>query len=323
MISVRNITKYYGDTLAVDQVSFDVAVGDTLVLLGTSGSGKTTMLKMLNRLIEPTSGQIFINGEDVLQQDPKVLRRGIGYVIQHQGLFPHYTVAENIGIVPRLLKWPQQKADEQARKLLSLLDLAPDEYLHRYPDELSGGQQQRVSIARALAADPPVMLMDEPFGALDPITRTQIQQEFINLEELLEKTIVLVTHDVFEAIELGDKICLMDGGQVQQQGTPEELIFRPANDFVREFFNASRFQFELKALYLSDILPYAVSTGQAIEKTLSLPEKADLLQCMEELSRTGSDAVQVTDKAGAVVTTLTRDEILNSVKVYKKAFADL
>lgn len=319
MIAVNQVSKYYDDTLAVDSVSFEVAEGETLVLLGTSGSGKTTMLKMLNRLIEPSSGSISINGQQVLEQDPKILRRGIGYVIQHQGLFPHYTVAENIAIVPDLLKWPKQKTDEQARKLLTLLDLPPDDYLHRYPHELSGGQQQRISIARALAADPPVMLMDEPFGALDPITRGQIQQEFVNLEELLNKTIVLVTHDVFEAITLGDKICLMDAGKVQQQGTPEELIFQPANNFVREFFDASRFQFELKVLYLSDILPYLDLTSNVPDHAIDISAKTDLLSSMEQLSKAHTDVVKTRDDSGKDCY-LTRDDILQGLSTYKNQF---
>lgn len=318
MISVNQVSKYYGDTLAVDRVSFEVAEGETLVLLGTSGSGKTTMLKMLNRLIEPSSGSISINGLDVLEQDPKILRRGIGYVIQHQGLFPHYTVSENIAIVPNLLKWPKQQTEEQAHKLLSLLGLPPNDYLHRYPHELSGGQQQRVSIARALAADAPVMLMDEPFGALDPITRGQIQQEFINLEELLEKTIVLVTHDVFEAITLGDKICLMDEGKVQQQGTPEELIFNPSNDFVRSFFDASRFQFEMKVLYLADILSFFPAKTNHLTNTISLPLKTDLLESMERLSQTEADAIEVIHQE--TVYYLTRDDILTGLTQYKKQY---
>lgn len=319
MIAVNQVSKYYDDTLAVDSVSFKVAEGETLVLLGTSGSGKTTMLKMLNRLIEPSSGSISINGQQVLEQDPKILRRGIGYVIQHQGLFPHYTVAENIAIVPDLLKWPKPKTNKQARKLLSLLDLPPDDYLHRYPHELSGGQQQRISIARALAADPPVMLMDEPFGALDPITRGQIQQEFVNLEELLNKTIVLVTHDVFEAITLGDKICLMDAGKVQQQGTPEELIFQPTNDFVRNFFDASRFQFELKVLYLSDILPYLDLTSNVPDHAIELPAKTDLLSSMEQLSKAHTDVVKTRDDSGKDCY-LTRDDILQGLSAYKNQF---
>ena len=320
MISVKKVSRRFKDTLAVNQVSFEVATGETLVLLGTSGSGKTTLLKMLNRLIEPSNGEIWLNGSNTLQQNAIQLRRNIGYVIQHQGLFPHYTVAENIAVVPKLLKWPKKKTLDRCHELLNLLSLPPKEYLHRYPHELSGGQQQRISIARALAANPPVMLMDEPFGALDPITRSQIQQEFLSLEELLGKTTVLVTHDVFEAIILGDKICLMDKGKIQQQGTPKELIFKPANTFVKEFFNASRFQYELKVQLISDILPYLQHSRSITNKCMQVDSKTDLLQVMEDLSRTGNTFIRVSDSHNSDEIILSRDDILSGLSAWKKDF---
>jgi osmoprotectant transport system ATP-binding protein len=253
MILVRNLCKYFQQTAAVMDVSFEVKEGETLVLLGTSGSGKTSTLRMINRLIEPSAGEIFINGKNTLEQPLEVLRRSIGYVLQSNGLFPHYTVAQNIGIVPQLLGWDKQSIKSRTIELLIKLHLDPDRDFNRYPRELSGGQQQRVGLARALASNPPILLMDEPFGALDPVTRNSIRQEFLALDELKRKTIIMVTHDVEEAFLLGDKICLMDAGKIQQMGTPAELLFNPANDFSRNFFGSDRLLLEMKATKISDI----------------------------------------------------------------------
>jgi len=247
MIKVEQLNKVFGQVKAVDDISFEVKEGENLVLLGTSGCGKTTTLKMLNRLIEPTGGRIFINGKNILEQPPEELRRGIGYVLQNNGLFPHYTVAENIAIVPQLLKWDKARIDERVNELIEKLHLSAD-YLDKYPNQLSGGQQQRVGLARALVADPPVLLMDEPFGALDNVTRSKIHSEFKVLDELKRKTIIMVTHDVQEAFELGDRICLMDKGKIIQAGTPAELLFNPANDFVKEFLKDQRLQLEFRAI---------------------------------------------------------------------------
>lgn len=255
MIQVRNLTKRYGAINAVDDVSFDVNEGETLVLLGTSGCGKTTTLKMLNRLIEPTLGSITINGRDSRERPLSELRRDIGYVIQDTGLFPHYTVGENIAVVPRLLGWDARRIQQRTRELMTMLRL-PDSYLYHYPDALSGGQRQRVGLARALAADPPVVLMDEPFGALDPVTRVGIRREFRQLDALKRKTIVLVTHDVAEAFDLGDRICLMNEGRIQQLGQPKELLLKPANEFVRTFFADQRLNLQLQTTMVQDILPY-------------------------------------------------------------------
>src|SRR5476649_355078 len=247
MIKVEQLTKSFCGIKAVDGISFEVAEGENLILLGTSGCGKTTTLKMINRLIEPTSGDIFINGQNILEQSPEILRRGIGYVLQNNGLFPHYTVAENIAIVPQLLKWDKKRIDSRIAELLEKLHLSTD-YLNVYPSQLSGGQQQRVGLARALVADPPVLLMDEPFGALDNVTRAKIHAEFMALDELKRKTIIMVTHDVQEAFELGDRICLMDAGKIVQQGTPAELLFKPKNKFVEDFLKEQRLQLEFKAV---------------------------------------------------------------------------
>jgi len=253
MIVVDNLSKIYNEVVAVEEVSFTVKEGQNLVLLGTSGCGKTTTLRMINRLVEPSAGQIYINGKSILNQPAEILRRSMGYVLQNNGLFPHYTVAENIGIVPQLLGWDKKRIKTRTIELLDKLQLDAGKYLHSYPHELSGGQQQRVGLARALAADPPILLMDEPFGALDPITRLNIRQEFLYLNELKRKTIILVTHDVEEAFALGDKICLMDKGQIVQNGTPAELLFHPAQEFVRNFLHPQALLLKMKAIKFKDI----------------------------------------------------------------------
>ncbi|MCK8493284.1 ABC transporter ATP-binding protein [Spirosoma sp. RP8] len=236
MIEIQNLTKQFASHTAVDDVSLSVGRGETLVLLGTSGCGKTTTLKMINRLIEPTTGSIRVDGVDVRQQNGPELRRRIGYVIQDGGLFPHYTVAEAIATVPKLLTWETSQIEQRTRELLEKLQL-PQNLLARYPAELSGGQRQRVGLARALAARPPVVLMDEPFGALDPFTRRHVRRELFGLNELKETTVVLVTHDVGEALELADRIVLMDKGRIVQIGPPDELRQQPANAFVKDFMD--------------------------------------------------------------------------------------
>lgn len=236
MIEISNLTKRFQTHTAVDHVSLNINKGETLVLLGTSGCGKTTTLKMINRLIEPTSGEIRIDGIDVRQQPGPELRRRMGYVIQDGGLFPHYSVAEAIATVPKLVGWNSEQIVYRTQELMTKLQL-PTTLLNRYPSELSGGQRQRVGLARALATHPPVVLMDEPFGALDPFTRRHVRRELFGLNELKETTVVLVTHDVNEALELADRIALMDKGRIVQIGPPDELLTHPATDFVREFLD--------------------------------------------------------------------------------------
>ncbi|WP_310589861.1 ATP-binding cassette domain-containing protein [Dyadobacter sp. CY343] len=276
MIRASHISKQYGDVEAVRDISFEVKEGETLVLLGTSGCGKTTTLKMVNRLIEASSGTIEIDGKNIFTENPEQLRRTIGYVSQNNGLFPHFTVRENIGIVPKLLKWEQSEITRHTDRLLEQLRLPVREFASKYPDELSGGQKQRVAVARALIANPPVLLMDEPFGALDPVTRANLRQEFRELPELKRKTIVLVTHDVQEAFELGDHIAVMDKGKIVQSGTARQLLFNPANSFVSSFFDHQRLFLELNAFTFHDIwdsLPAGEVTGSgAVSANLSLWE---------------------------------------------------
>lgn len=288
MIRISKLTKTFDDFTAVDQVSFEVSESETLVLLGTSGCGKTTTLKMINRLIEPTRGTVYINDQDIREQKPETLRRNIGYVIQHIGLFPHYTVEQNISLVPQLLQWNKTDIQNRTRELLDMVGLEPESYLHRYPAELSGGQQQRIGLARALAADPPLVLLDEPFGALDPITRRDLQEEFRHLETFLNKTMILISHDVFEAFDLGDRICLMDQGQIQQIGTAKEMIFHPKNDFVRDFFKANRFQLELKVIKLADVLP-ELSKNDHAREDISCDLQTDCLSALEQAEQHPSD----------------------------------
>jgi osmoprotectant transport system ATP-binding protein len=250
MLRLRELTKRYRgqDRPAVDRLSLDVAAGELMVFVGPSGCGKTTTLKMINRLVEPTSGSIELDGEDVTHVDPNRLRRRIGYVIQQTGLLPHLTVGANVALVPRLLGWPSARVRARVDEMLELVGLDPAEHRDRYPRELSGGQQQRVGVARALAGDPPVLLMDEPFGATDPLTRERLQNELLRIQAEVRKTIVLVTHDIDEAIKLGDRIAVFgERSRLAQVGTPDEVLGRPADPYVKRFVGAGA---SLKRLHL-------------------------------------------------------------------------
>lgn len=238
MIEVKSLSKEFDGFVAVDSLSFEVKQSETLALIGPSGCGKTTTLRMLNRMIEPTSGLIKFQGQDLLHQDPIVVRRQIGYVLQGGGLFPHWTASRNISLVPRLMEWDEERIQARVTELLTMVKLDPDTFASRYPAEMSGGQQQRVGIARALAAEPRIVLWDEPFSALDPVTRRELHSEFLQITDKLETAMVLVTHDMDEAFKLADRILLLRDGQMQQLGTPEELRNRPANSFVKEFVEA-------------------------------------------------------------------------------------
>jgi osmoprotectant transport system ATP-binding protein len=292
MITVEQLSKHFGGIKAVDGISFEVKEHENLVLLGTSGCGKTTTLKMINRLIEPTSGKILIDGKDILEQPPEILRRGIGYVLQNNGLFPHYTVAENIAIVPQLLKWDSKRIEKRVAELIEKLHLSADQ-LKAYPNELSGGQQQRVGLARALVADPPVLLMDEPFGALDNVTRSKIHAEFKALDELKRKTIIMVTHDVQEAFELGDRICLMDKGKIVQNGTPAELLFNPKNQFVESFLKEQRLQLEFRAIRIKDVWNL-LSYSTEIPGAVSMPANTDIWTGLEKFKYHKFDKLNIT-----------------------------
>ncbi len=249
MIELRNVGKSFGATRAVDDVSLAIARGEFVVLVGASGSGKSTLLKMINRMVEHDRGSILFAGQEIRSFKPEDLRRRMGYAIQSIGLFPHWTVARNIAAVPELLGWPAARIAARVDELLTLLGLDPALYRERWPSQLSGGQQQRVGVARALAADPELLLMDEPFGALDPITRAALQQEMARIHQASGKTIVLVTHDIEEALRLATRIVLLDHGRVVQDGTPAQLLEHPANDFVREFFGRTELGLRLLALH--------------------------------------------------------------------------
>ncbi|MFF9044207.1 ABC transporter ATP-binding protein [Streptomyces parvulus] len=253
MIRFEDVTKRYPDgTTAVDGLSFEVAEGELVTLVGPSGCGKTTTMMMVNRLIEPTSGRILVDGEDVASVDPVRLRRRIGYVIQQVGLFPHRTVLDNTATVPALIGWKRAKARERAAELLDLVGLDPAQFGPRYPDQLSGGQRQRVGVARALAADPPVLLMDEPFGAVDPVVRAQLQDEFLRMQAAVRKTVLLVTHDIEEAVRLGDRIAVYGEGRIEQYDTPGAVLGSPATPYVASFVGADR---GLKRLSVTEIEP--------------------------------------------------------------------
>ena len=286
MIEIENLRKDFDGTAAVDGISLKVRRGETLVLLGTSGCGKTTTLRMINRLITPTSGTIRVDGRDTSREDPVRLRRKIGYMIQGVGLFPHRTIEENILTVPHLLGWSVERSRARLGDLVKIVNL-PQSLLPRYPHELSGGQRQRAGLARALAADPPIVLMDEPFGALDPITRQQVRGEFRKIESLISKTIVLVTHDVTEALELGDRICLMAAGRMEQIGPAAELLFRPKTDFVRGFFEGGRLQTEWMAVTLGD-LPLGVDSAGT--RILGLPRELVVSEALARLENTDEAA---------------------------------
>jgi osmoprotectant transport system ATP-binding protein len=267
MIRLTDVSKSYdgGETVAVDRFSLEIPDGEVVVLIGPSGCGKSTTLRMINRLIEPDSGTVMLDEVDVRSLKAEELSRGIGYAIQGVGLFPHWTVHENVGTVPWLLGWEQERVDKRVNELLDLVGLAPDRYGSAYPDELSGGEAQRVGVARALAADPPVLLMDEPFGAVDPLTRERLQQEFLGIQARLRKTVVFVTHDIDEAVRLGDRIAIMRDGSLVQYDIPERVLAYPADDFVHDFVGAER---ALKRLSLT---PLAHVMGAAEEVVAPFP----------------------------------------------------
>ncbi len=296
MIAVENLRKTFGDKVAVADLSFSLERGQTLALVGTSGSGKTTTLKMLNRLIQPTSGRILIDGQDTASLPLAEMRRKMGYVIQQIGLFPHYTVAENIAVVPQLLQHEKRTIQARSRELLERLSLPSDQYLDRYPHELSGGQQQRVGIARALAASPPVLLMDEPFSALDQITRQELRRDFRELEALKNTTTVIVTHDLEEAFELADQVCLLDHGELQQLDTPRQLLANPANEFVRTFLGSQQLRLALQVLTVADLaLPGSNTKSTDARTATTYSADMRLKEVEEQLLQQASDTLAQTE----------------------------
>ncbi len=288
MIEVEGVTRRFGAVTAVDDVSLTVERGTITVLVGTSGSGKSTLLRMINRLIEPTAGRIRVDGRDTATVSGEELRRGIGYAIQGHGLFPHWTVARNIATVPELQGWDAARIAARVNDLLVLFDLDPAIFAGKFPHQLSGGQQQRVGVARALAAEPGVLLMDEPFGALDPIIRHKAQEDLIAIQRRLGVTIVLVTHDMEEAIQLGDRIAVMDGGRLQQYATPAEILARPAPGFVERLVGGNDRPFRLLSLARVD---EAAETGTA--PGAAIPETASLRDALGELLWHGTDMLPV------------------------------
>lgn len=295
MIKLENLTKTFTQKSgaafnAVDNVSLDVPAGEMCVLLGPSGCGKTTTLKMINRLIPASGGRIYINGEDTSGQDTVTLRRNIGYVIQQIGLFPNMTIEENITVVPRMLGWDKKRCRERATELMSMVALDPTKFLHRYPREMSGGQQQRIGVIRALAADPPVLLMDEPFGAVDPINREAIQNEFLEMQRQLKKTVMLVSHDIDEALKLGDRIAVFGQGKIVQCASPDELLAKPANDFVGSFVGQDR---TLKRLLL-------VQAGDVTDQqpTITVRRSTPLMEAFATMDDNDMRSVMVVDEDG-------------------------
>ncbi|MGM0930011.1 MAG: betaine/proline/choline family ABC transporter ATP-binding protein [Actinomycetota bacterium] len=291
-IRLQNLSKRFPGQQdnAVDDLTMDVYEGEIVVLVGPSGCGKTTTMKMINRIIEPTSGRIILDGEDVTSADPDQLRRRIGYVIQQVGLFPHMTIGENVATVPKLLGWDKKRVSARVDELLEMVNMPPATYRNRYPKELSGGQRQRVGVARALGADPEVMLMDEPFGAIDPITRDRLQNEFLRLQSEVRKTIVFVTHDIDEAIKMGDRIAILqDHSRIAQYDTPEQILTAPANDFVSDFIGNGA---SLKRLNLSRIADIELTQWPTVRVDTPAQE------ALEQLRRSDRSALLVLDDAG-------------------------
>lgn len=325
MIELKQVTKKYpGQALAaVEELSISIPNGEICVLVGPSGCGKSTTLRMINRMIEPTAGTIQIDGKNIMDNDPDRLRMGIGYVIQQIGLLPHRTIAENIAIVPRLYKWPKDKIMKRVDELLIMMGLDPEKTRHKYPSQLSGGQMQRVGVARAMAVDPPIMLMDEPFGAVDPIARNHLQDEFLRLQKEIKKTIVFVTHDINEAIKMGDKIAIFNVGKLVQFGTPEEILTHPVNEFVEDFIGHDRV---VKKLSLYRI-------EEAMHKEVCKLEENELLNALQKMTDTKCEVAFLINADGKPYGYITPDDIRESggipeelkrvAESRRKAFAQL
>lgn len=303
MIEFRNVKKSYKNNVILEDFNLNIEDGNLVVLIGSSGCGKTTLLKMINRLIESTSGEILVNGKNIKEMDPILLRRSIGYVIQQTGLFPHMTVKENIEIIPKLMGKTQEEIDQKTIDLLNMVGLDPEKYSDRYPVELSGGQQQRVGVARAFAADAEIILMDEPFSALDPITRTELQEELFNIQKEYRKTIVFVTHDMDEAINLADKICILKEGKILQYDTPENILKNPENDYVEEFVGRNKIWAKPEFIKAEDVM---------INNPAIVSIKRNLLQAREIMRDKTVDSLLIVDKEGILLGYVTLSDIQKS-----------
>lgn len=301
-IRLEKVTKLFPGVAkpAVDALDLTIESGQVCVLIGPSGCGKTTTMRMVNRLIEPTSGRIVVGEQDVTQADPVELRRHIGYVIQQIGLFPHMTIAQNVATVPKLLGWEPARIKARVAEMLELVGLDPAQFLDRYPRHLSGGQRQRVGVARALAADPPVMLMDEPFGAVDPIVRGRLQEEFLAILKRLKKTVILVTHDIDEAIRMGDVVAILEDGRLVQYDTPDRLLAAPANDFVADFVGADRALRRLSLVRATE----AVEPGEAADG-FALPGSLSVREVLSALLAKGRDAATIRAEDGTALGQIT------------------
>jgi len=317
MIRLETLTKIYatpkGSVTAVDGVSFEVHEGEICVLLGPSGCGKTTTLRMINRLVIPTSGKIYLKGRDTDSVDPVELRRGIGYVIQQIGLFPNMSVAENIGVVPRLLGWDAARRRRRAEELLSLLALPPSEFADRYPSELSGGQAQRIGVARALAVDPPVLLMDEPFAALDPVNREAIQDEFLRMQKKLRKTIMFVSHDIDEAVKMADRIAIFHSGRLVQFAAPDEMLAKPADPFVASFVGSDRTLKRLRLIRVRDVM--ASADGPIDANLPAVSPDDDLRRVAALFLEHGVESLACVDAAGRALGVVTREAVARRLAV--------
>ena len=310
MIRLDHVTKNYegSDRHAVDSLDLEIETGTTVAMIGPSGCGKTTTMRMINRLETPTVGRVLVNGRDIAETDEKQLRRSIGYVIQQVGLFPHMTIERNIATVPRLLGWDKAKTDRRIDELLDLVSLDPAVMRKRLPHELSGGQRQRVGFARALAADPAIMLMDEPFGAIDPITRVKLQDEFRQILKKVSKTVVIVTHDLDEAIKMGDRIAIMRDGRLLQYDTPEAVLARPANDFVENFLGPDRAIKRLSQIQVTSAMGAPAEQASAV----SIAPDASLHAALSLMLADDLAGLDVRDVDGRVVGYLSRDAVLSA-----------
>jgi len=303
VIEFKNIKKSYKSKTILENFNLNIDNGKLVVLIGASGCGKTTLLKMINRLISITEGEILINGKNINNMDPIELRRGIGYVIQQTGLFPHMTVKENIEIIPKLMKKSESEIEQKTIELLNMVGLNPKEYLYRYPAELSGGQQQRVGVARAFAADAEIILMDEPFSALDPITRTELQEQLFNIQKEYNKTIVFVTHDMDEAINIADMICILKDGKIIQYDTPENILKNPENDYVEEFVGRNKIWAKPEFIKAEDVM---------INNPAIVSIKRNLLQAREIMRDKTVDSLLIVDKEGILLGYVTLSDIQKS-----------